>query len=155
MQVNGEAYGIPEIKAEPLGEGTPQFQGFRIKNVTCKGANTGILVRGLPEMSIKDVDIENTVLECNKGMVCQEADGIRLKNVTLLSKDTKPVLEVQNSRNISFDNLRYASGAELLLRVTGDRSKAVTLRNTDTKAAKKDVEIGQKVSKKVVTVSKR
>lgn len=154
VQVNGEAYGIPEIKAEPLNEGTPQFRNFRITNVTCKGANTGILVRGLPEMAVQNIDIENTVLECNKGMVCQEADGIRLKNVTLLSQETKPVLEVQNSRNISFDNLRYTPGAELLLRVTGARSKVVTLRNTDTKPAKKGVEMGEKVAKRTVTVSK-
>ncbi|UOG76542.1 glycosyl hydrolase family 28 protein [Hymenobacter tibetensis] len=155
VQVTGEAFSIPEIKAEPLGEGTPQFRGFRIKNVTCKGAATGILVRGLPEMNVKDVEIENAVLESKKGLVCQEASGIRLKNVSLFSEDTKPVLEVQNSQNITLDNIRYANGADLLLRVTGDRSKAVKLVNTNTKAAKKDVEIGQKVAKKAVTVSSR
>ena len=68
-------------------------------------------------------------------MLCQEADNIRLKNVTLLSTETKPVLEVQNSKNISFDNLRYASGADLLLRVTGDRSQGIRLVNTNTKLA--------------------
>lgn len=155
VQVNGEAFGIPEIKAEPLNEGTPQFRGFRIKNVTCKGAATGILVRGLPEMSIKDVEIENTVLESKKGLVCQEADGIRLKNVALISADTKPVMEIQNSQNITLDGIRYAAGADLLLRVSGDRAKGVKLLNTDTKAAKKDIELGQKASKKAVTVSKR
>ncbi|MBC8082780.1 MAG: right-handed parallel beta-helix repeat-containing protein [Hymenobacter sp.] len=154
VQVNGEAFAIPEIKAEPLNEGTPQLRNFRIRNVTCRGAATGILVRGLPEMSIKDIEIENAVLECHKGLVCQEADGIRLKNVALLTSETRPVLEVQNSQNITLDNIRYVAGADLLLRVTGDRSKAVKLVNTNTKAAKKDVETGQKVARKVVTVSR-
>ncbi|QIL75147.1 glycosyl hydrolase family 28 protein [Hymenobacter sp. HDW8] len=155
VQVNGEAFAIPEIKAEPLNEGTPQFRSFRIKNVTCKGANTGILIRGVPEMNIKDIEIENVVLESKKGLVCQEADGIKLKNVALFSTETKPVLEVQNSRNIVMDNIRYTNGAELLLRVTGDRSKNVKLVNTNVKGAKEDVEFGKKVSKKVVTVSSR
>jgi DNA sulfur modification protein DndE len=153
VQVTGEAFAIPEIKAEPLNDGTPVFRNFRIKNVTCKGAATGILVRGLPEMNVQDIEIENVVLESKKGLVCQEGNGIRLKNVSLYSTETKPVMEVQNSQNITLDNIKYASGADLLLRVTGDRSKAVKLVNTNTKAAKKDVELGQKLSKKVVTVS--
>jgi DNA sulfur modification protein DndE len=149
----GESTAPPVIEAQPLGEGTPQFKGFYIKNVVCKGAETGILVRGLPEMSIKDISLENIVLESQKGMLCQEAENIRLKNVTLLSTETKPVLEVQNSKNISFDNLRYANGADLLLRVTGDRSQGIKLTNTNTKLAKKDVELGQKVGKKAVVVA--
>jgi DNA sulfur modification protein DndE len=155
VPVAGESSEPPVIAAQPLGEGTPQFKGFYIKNVVCKGADTGILVRGLPEMNIKDISLENITLESKKGMLCQEAENIRLKNVTLLSTQTKPVLEVQNSKNISFDNLRYASGADLLLRVTGDRSQGIRLTNTNTKLAKKDVELGQKVSKKTVVVAAR
>ena len=151
----GESTAPPVIAAMPLGEGTPQFQHFFIKNITCKGAETGILVRGLPEMSIKDINIENAVLECKKGMLCQEAENIHLKNVTLLSSETKPVMEVQNSHNITLENIHYAKGAELLLRVTGDRSKDIKLTDTDTKLAKKDVELGEKLGKKTVTVAGR
>lgn len=151
----GESTAPPVIEAQALNEGTPQFRGFYIKNVVCKGADAGILVRGLPEMSIKDISLENITLETKKGLLCQEAENVRLKNVTLLSADTRPVLEVQNSKNISFDNLRYANGADLLLRVTGDRSQGIRLTNTNTKLAKKDVELGQKVGKKVVVVAAR
>ncbi|MDO7853991.1 glycosyl hydrolase family 28 protein [Hymenobacter convexus] len=151
----GESTAPPVIAAMPLNEGTPQFKTFRIKNVVCKGATTGILVRGLPEMSIKDISIENAVLECKKGLVCQEAENIRLKNVTLLSADTAPVMEVQNSHNLAFDGIRYTNGAELLLRVTGDRSKDIRLTNTDTKKAKKDVQLGDKLTKKTVSVAQR
>jgi len=148
----GESTAPPVIAAQPLNEGTPQFKGFRIRNITCKGATTGILVRGLPEMSIKDISIENAVLESKKGLVCQEAENIRLKNVALLSKETMPVMEVQNSHNIALDGIRYADGAELLLRVTGDRSKDIRLTNTDVKKAKKGVELGPKMAKKTVNV---
>ncbi|UOR06665.1 glycoside hydrolase family 28 protein [Hymenobacter aerilatus] len=155
VPASGEAEALPEIKAEPLNEGTPQFRDFTINNVVCRGAETGILIRGLPEMSIKNILIQNTVLESDKGMVCQEAEGITLKNVALLSKNTKPVMEIQNSQQVVVDNLRYPGNAELLVRLSGDRTKAVKLTNTDTKAAKKDVELGQKVPKKAISVSKR
>ena len=64
-------------------------------------------------------------------------------------------MEVQNSHNITLDGIRYTSGADLLLRVTGDRSKDIRLTNTNTKLAKKDVELGQKVTKKAVVMAKR
>jgi len=150
----GESAVPPVIKAEPVGEGTPQFRHISIKNVTCNGADVGILLRGLPEMPLNDISIENAVLQSQKGLVCIEAENIRLKNITLLTKETTPVLEVQNSRNITLDGLKYTPGAALLLRVSGDRAKDVKLTNTDAKAAKKDLEIGDKVSKKTVTISK-
>jgi len=149
----GESAAPPVIAAQPLNEGTPQFQHFYIKNVVCKGAETGILVRGLPEMAIKDISLENIVIESQKGMLCQEAENIRLKNVTLLTTENRPVLEVQNSKNISLDGIKYASGAELLLRVSGDRSQDIRLVNTNTKLAKKGLELGDKVGKKVVQVA--
>ena len=104
-------------------------------------------------MSIKDISLENVVIESQKGMLCQEAENIRLKNVTLITKETRPVLEVQNSKNISLDGIKYASGADLLLRVSGDRSQDIRLTNTNTKLAKKGLELGDKVGKKVVQVA--
>ena len=151
----GESTAPPVIAAQPLNAGTPQFKGFRISNITCKGATTGILVRGLPEMSIKDISIENAVLASKKGLVCQEAENIRLKNVTLLTTDTSPVMEVQNSHSIVLDGIHYPNGADLLLRVTGDRSKDIKLTNTDTKKAKKDVQLGDKLGRKTVNVATR
>ncbi|WP_400191745.1 glycoside hydrolase family 28 protein [Hymenobacter sp. B81] len=146
----------PVSPAQPVGAGTPQFRGISIRNVTCNGARTGILVRGLPEMSIKDISIENAVLQSQKGLVCIEAEGIKLKNVTLLTADTDPVMEVHNSRNIALDGIRYAPQAAVLLRVSGaEKAQDVKLTNTDTRQAKLAVEYGAGVKKKAVNVAQR
>jgi hypothetical protein len=42
----------------------------------------------------------------------------------------------------------------VLLRVSGDRTKNVKVQNTNTKAAKKDVEMGANAPKKAVSISK-
>lgn len=66
------------------------------------------------------------------------------------------MLEVQNSHHITFDGIHYAHGAELLLRVTGDRSKDIRLTtNADTRQAKRDVELGPKLGKETVGVAAR
>lgn len=140
----GESRELPAIAAQPVNEGTPQFRSFFIKNITCKGAETGILVRGLPEMAIRDISIENAVLQCNKGMVCVEAEDIRLKNVALLSVD-KTVIQAQNARNITLDAIDYPDGTDLLINVTGSRSKNIRLLHTNTAKAKKEVALGTNV----------
>lgn len=124
------------IEAKPINEGTPQFRRFFVRNVVCKGAETGILVRGLPEMNIQDILIENSVIESNKGLVCIEGQRITLKNVQLLSKQM-PVMQVQNSQAITLDRIGYSPASSLLLKVSGDRSKQVELLHTDTSKAKK------------------
>jgi DNA sulfur modification protein DndE len=145
----GEKLELPMMKTEPLNDGTPQFQNFYIRNVACKGAETGILVRGLPEMSIKNIHIENAVLQSNKGFVCIEGENINLKNVTLLTKD-KTVMQVQNSSKVTMDGITYAANRDLLLHISGDRSKDIKLINTNEKKVKNSVDFGGNASAKAL-----
>lgn len=141
---------LPAMAAEPLNEGTPQFRDFWVKNVVCRGAETAILVRGLPEMSVKNINLENMTLQARKGLVCIEGENINLRNVTLLT-DAKTVMQVQNSRNVTLDGIRYAEGRDLLLKISGERSENVRLLHTDASKAQKDVELGSNVSASVLT----
>lgn len=150
VRADGKENELPTIKAEPLNEGTPQFKKFYIKNIVCKGAETAILIRGLPEMAIKNINIENAMIESNKGLVCVEAENISLKNVTLLTND-KTVMQVQNSKNVVLDNIQYGDEKDVLLKVMGDKSDGISLLNTDTKKVKKDIELGVGVKSKVVS----
>lgn len=147
----GESNELPTIPAQPLSEATPQFRSFQIRNVTCKGAETGIMVRGLPEMAVKDILIENAVLQSRKGFVCIEAENIRLKNVTLISP-AKTLMQIQNSRNLTLDNIHYTNNTDLLMHISGDRSKDIKLLNTNTSHAKKTVETSADAPANVLTM---
>ena len=101
---------------------------------------------------MKNVLIENAVLQVNTGLLCIEAENISLKNVTLITKD-KTTMQVQNSKNISLDDIRYEN-AEVLLKISGERSQGIKLSNTNTSKAKKEVEFGKKVSKNIYSNQK-
>ncbi|GAB3572086.1 hypothetical protein GCM10027578_31580 [Spirosoma luteolum] len=141
---------LPVIQAQPINAGTPQFRNFFIKNIVCKGAETGILMRGLPEMAIRNIQIENAMIECNKGLVCVEAADVQLRNVTLLTQ-ASTVMQVQNSKNVVLDQIGYTPGKALLLSVLGDRSAGVRLLRTDGTKATKDVELGSGVKAGVLS----
>ena len=146
----GEKREPPKIETLPVSDATPQFQNFFIKNVVCNGAAKALFVRGLPEMNVKNVFLEDMVLQADQGLDFTEASGITLKNVQLITSNTNPVLNIHNSKNITLDRIGYKAGSELLLNVSGEKSSRIQLINTDATKAKKKLETSYGADEKAV-----
>jgi polygalacturonase len=138
----------------PVTEETPQFRNFYIKDVVANGAEKAIFFRGLPEMNIKDIHLENITIQSKKGIEIIEATGIFLKNVNVITENSNPVVDIQNSSNINIDKLQYKSGAALLFNVSGEKSKGIKVSGTDSSKAKKATNMTTDVSKKALEISK-
>jgi Endopolygalacturonase len=147
----GEKREPPKVEFHPVSEATPQFRDFHISNVVCNGAEKAIFIRGLPEMHVQNIVLENMVLQAKKGIDCQEASGITFNNIKVISEETAPVVDVLNSDNITFNKLEYKPGATLLFRIGGDRSAKISIKNTDASKAKKKVEYEFGASEKNLT----
>ncbi|HVF98143.1 MAG TPA: glycoside hydrolase family 28 protein [Flavisolibacter sp.] len=141
IPLNGDKREPPKVETLPVSEATPQFRKIMIKNVVCNGAEKAIFVRGLPEMNIQQIELENIVIQANKGLDMTEATGFSLKNVQLITKEISPVMNVHNSQRIKLYNISYDK-ADVLLNVTGEKSKEIVLSGTDIKKAKKGVDFG-------------
>lgn len=76
----------PAVVLQPVTEATPQFRDFRIRNVVCNGAEKGIFIRGLPEMHVKNIQLENMVLQAKHGIEYSEATNVQFKNIRLITK---------------------------------------------------------------------
>lgn len=123
--------GTAKAEVPPVTEATPQFRDIHISNVVCDGAEEGIFVRGLPEMSIRDIYLENMVLKAAKGVELAEAQDVHLKNIRLVTVNTDPVIYVENSHGLSFNHIGYDPGASLLFSINGDRCSDIRVRDTD------------------------
>jgi polygalacturonase len=132
----GEKRELPKVELKPVDETTPVFKNFRISNVYCSGAAKAIFIRGLPEMHVTDIVLENMVLQAAKGIDIQEASRIQFKNIKVLSADTNPVIDLVQSDSILFDEISYKDGSQLLFRVSGDRVKRIDISNTKVSDAK-------------------
>lgn len=135
----------------PVTDATPQFKNFYVSNVVCNGAERAILIRGLPEMSIKNIYLENMVLKSNRGVDLIEANNISLKNITLESKNTKPLINIENSSQIALNGIKYAS-ADQLLSINGERSGEITLSHTSTANSKAKPEFNFGADAKMLTI---
>ena len=123
--------GTAKAEIPPVTEATPQFRDIHISNVVCDGAEEGIFVRGLPEMNIREIYLENMVLKAAKGAELAEAQQIYLKHIRLVTGITDPVIYVENSSRLSFDHIDYNPGATLLFSINGDRCSDIRVRDTD------------------------
>lgn len=138
----------------PVTEATPQFRNFYIKDVVANGAEKAIFFRGLPEMNIKDIHLENVTIKANKGIEIIEAAGIFLKNINVITENTSPVVMIQNGSNINISNLKYPENSKVLFDVSGEKTKGVKISGTDVSKAKMATLLGTEVDKKALEISK-
>lgn len=84
---NGDA--TPVIQAMPVDEGTPQFKNIFVDRVVAKGAETGLLIRGLPEMPIHHIQLSNLDIEAKQSYRVIEATDIQLTNTRFTQTGNK------------------------------------------------------------------
>jgi len=82
---------------------------------------------------------------------CSAQGKLPVVNIKVISTDTSPVVEIVNSDNITFDKLAYRDGANLLFRVSGERSNAINIKNTDASRAKQKIVYELGATEKSVT----
>jgi polygalacturonase len=130
-ETNGRETGdIPAVT-----EATPRFRDIHISHIVCDGAEEGIFIRGLPEMNITDIHMDDLVLKANKGAEIIAAKDIDLQHIRLVTKDNNPVVYIENSSKIGFNVLNYDPGAALLFSVNGDKCTDIRVSGTDARQA--------------------
>jgi polygalacturonase len=90
IPLKGETRDKPKAVSLPVDEGTPVFRDFHISNVVCDGAGRAIFIRGLPEMNIRDIELENILIQARSGIEIEEAKNIQQKNVRVVLDAAKP-----------------------------------------------------------------
>lgn len=85
--------------AKPVTDATPSFRDIHIKNLVCRGAQNAIVMVGLPEMPIRNVDFKNVSITANGGASLTDCDGIHFENVRIQNKSGAPLTQerVKNS----------------------------------------------------------
>ena len=145
----GENREAPKVEILPVTEATPQFRDFHVKNIVCYGAAKAIFIRGLPEMNIKNIELENLVIQARKGVECEEATNISIKNLQLVTVETNPLINILNSNNILFDTLLF-DNAKVLVNVSGDRNSKIRFLQTDVSKAKVRITKTENISDSVI-----
>lgn len=133
--LDGENRAPPKVEILPVTEATPIFRNFFMDNINCDGAAKAVFIRGIPEMPIRNIQLTKLTIRADKGIDIQEAQDIRIKNSTIISKDVNPVTYILNSRNIQLEQLKYSNNTALFLLLQGSRSDKIILNGISTNQA--------------------
>jgi polygalacturonase len=81
-------------------EETPQFRKIHIENLTCRGAQSAIVLQGLPEMPLRDITLKNVAITSQKGVSVTDAERIAFENVQVQHSTGEPLrtFRVKNSK---------------------------------------------------------
>jgi polygalacturonase len=110
----GEKRTAPKVETLPVNEGTPVFRDFFIHDIVCNGAEKAVFIRGLPEMPVKNIVLENATIQSSNGIEVGEASGIVFRNIRLYCTKTDPIVDVHDSHDIQFDKLVYRDSMNVM-----------------------------------------
>ncbi|MGA3066994.1 MAG: glycoside hydrolase family 28 protein [Tepidisphaeraceae bacterium] len=91
-------------KPEPVSVRTPIFRDITIRDVICYSGKRAINVRGLPELPMNNITLENVRLNCDGGASFSDGRDFVLRNVSITSR-TAPALETYNIANLTLDHV--------------------------------------------------
>ena len=69
----------------PKSNAASSFKNITIRNINGVGADTAIMLKGLPEKKLENITLEDISLKADKYLVCTDVDGLSIKNVELTS----------------------------------------------------------------------
>jgi len=118
IPLSGEKREIPKVVLFPVTDETPVFKDFYISNVVCDGASKAVFIRGLPELSISNIMLDNLTIKSKTGIDIQEAKNVQISRMYLQTELSSPLISIQNGNNIGFRNFVYPK-AELLFKISG------------------------------------
>ncbi len=128
----------------PVTESTPLFRDINFKDIICKGAKCGILMEGLAEMAIKNVKMNGLNISSDEGAYVSDIDGLELTNSRITS-NSEPVMFLNESRNVTINNVEFPGEYETLIKLRGSRTDKVEMRGYDQNAFEGLIDIGQEV----------
>jgi DNA sulfur modification protein DndE len=137
------------IVVPPVNEGTPQFRNIYMRNIVCKGAKRAVLLQGLPEMALRDINLENITIEANTGIFCSDAESIKMRNVNIHTP-AQTIMTVSSVSELEVDGFSYSDNAETPVFISGKKTEGIVFRNSKISFSK--IKIGEEVKTGAVII---
>jgi len=137
-------------KVPPVTEETPMFRNITIKNLNCRGASQAVLLQGLPELNLEGIILENIVIQSDNGFACIDANGVTVKGMKLILKDSSS-MQFLNSQGVNIEKLDIQASHNPYIIIKGDKSKNITVRSINP-GDKIKIIVGEETDKKTINI---
>lgn len=93
--------------SEPLTLEPPAFRNIRIRDIRCRGAEHALLLRGLPEVPLRNVVLQNIDINAREGAIIEDVDGLHLEDVRVCVEHA-PAATCNNLAGLTTDRTAFA-----------------------------------------------
>lgn len=142
---------IVDEEPVPVTEETPSFRNIWMKDIRAVGCATAGYFQGLPEMNLKNINLENVYLQAKKGISMIDANQITFQNVSIEVENGLP-LTLYNTSNIRINALKTSSPSEGSVKIMGAKTSDILLSKKDFDDVDTQVTISENVKKKSVKI---
>ncbi|MFI1772015.1 glycoside hydrolase family 28 protein [Thalassobellus citreus] len=134
-----------------VNEETPSFRNIFMKNIRVSNSEKAAFFMGLPEMSLKNVSLENAVFETKKGITAIDVDGLTLSNIEVIASNDH-ALTIYNGKNVKVSNLTFEE-SKLPIKILGEKSENIQLDKSNFSNEKEQIIIAKGLSEKTVILN--
>lgn len=90
----------------PVDEGTPLFKDIFISDVYCRGAGRAAGFNGLPELPVRNIQVENMVVtDARTGVVISRVDGVKMSGLDVEADG--PAVQIENASDVTINGKHY------------------------------------------------
>ena len=135
----------------PITETTPQFRHFYFRDIICVDARQAVLIAGLPEMPIRDIEMTGLRISAERGFGSSHASNFTLNNVTIDARD-KCIYSLQSSNDFVIENGTVPQDARVFVKLSGIDNSNIRLKNIDLSSVAQPFEYYNGATEKTVII---
>jgi polygalacturonase len=136
-----------EIEELAVNEETPAFRNMHFRNIICDGAQKAMMIQGLPEMPVENMQFENMKIKTVEGITINYAKGLTFKNVSFVV-DGGNAARLVNSQQVVFDGFS-AHGQEKLFKIGGTRTKNIRIKSAGQSISLADIDYPENLKEQI------
>ena len=85
---------------------TPLFKDIFISDVYCRGAGRAAGFNGLPELPVRNIQVENMVVTgARNGVVISRVDGVKMSGLDVEADG--PAVQIENASDVTINGKHY------------------------------------------------
>lgn len=133
--------------ADPVevNETTPSFKNIHIKNIFCDGAKDAVVLLGLPEMPLKEIELDNVNISAERGISIYNAEGISIRNTKIISNS--PAFILSQAKNVELVNITVKDNIDVVIKLEGIKTGNVVLKGINSADYYKRIVFSPEVNK--------
>ena len=109
-------------------------------------------MQGLPEMPIREIELENVLISADTGLICADAEHIKLTNVRILPEKS-PVFAFYDSRNVTLRNISGPESESVFIKLQGEKTRDIHLAGPDISRLVDRIQLGEGVQPDAITMT--